>query len=222
MFSIDFQKLQDYRENHGLAGVPIFINEKGIQSSSVYLQDPNTSFLTYEGPVDPLYTGGFYNTFTYKNFTLSALITFSGGNKVRLNPVYKNKYSDLDALPNEFLSRYVLPDDEKITFVPSIVDPRGVSQLDGTYPYNAYNYSSARVADGGFIRLKQVSLGYNVPTKYTTKLGLNNASLNVVTNNLWLIYSDSKLNGQDPEFFSSGGVALPIPRQFTVSLKVGF
>ncbi|EHQ25161.1 SusC/RagA family TonB-linked outer membrane protein [Mucilaginibacter paludis] len=222
LFSIDFQKLQDYRENHGLAGVPIFINEKGIQSSSVYLQDPNTSFLTYEGPVDPLYTGGFYNTFTYKNFTLSALITFSGGNKVRLNPVYKNKYSDLDALPNEFLSRYVLPDDEKITFVPSIVDPRGVSQLDGTYPYNAYNYSSARVADGGFIRLKQVSLGYNVPTKYTTKLGLNNASLNVVTNNLWLIYSDSKLNGQDPEFFSSGGVALPIPRQFTVSLKVGF
>jgi hypothetical protein len=222
LFSIDFQKLTDFKANHGLAGVPIFINEKGIESNGVYLEDPNTSFLKYEGPIDPLYTGGLYNTFTYKNFTLSALITFSGGNKVRLTPKYKNVYSDLDASPNEFLSRYVLAGDEKATFKPSIADPRAVAQLEGSYPYNAYNYSSARVADGGFVRLKQVSLGYVVPTKYTTKLGLNNASINLVTNNLWLIYSDKTLNGQDPEFFSSGGVALPIPRQLTVSLKVGF
>jgi hypothetical protein len=37
-----------------------------------------------------------------------------------------------------------------------------------------------------------------------------------------LLYSDRKLNGQDPEFFASGGVALPQPRQFTLSLNVGF
>jgi hypothetical protein len=42
-----------------------------------------------------------------------------------------------------------------------------------------------------------------------------------VANNLWLIYADKRLNGQDPEFFSSGGVAMPIPRQLTLSLKVG-
>jgi TonB-linked SusC/RagA family outer membrane protein len=222
LFSIDFQKLADYKANHGLAGVPIFINESGIQSNNVYLQDPNTSFLKYEGPVDPLVTGGLYNNFNYKSFTLSALVTFSAGNKVRLNPVYKNQYSDLDALPNEFLSRYVLPGDEQTTFIPAIADPRAISALSGAYPYNAYNYSSARVADGGFVRLKQVSLGYTLPTKYITKLGLNNASLNLVANNPWLIYADKKLNGQDPEFFSSGGVALPIPRQYTLSVKVGF
>jgi hypothetical protein len=39
--------------------------------------------------------------------------------------------------------------------------------------------------------------------------------------NMWLIYSDKKLRGQDPEFFNSGGVAQPIQKQVTVSLKVG-
>jgi len=39
--------------------------------------------------------------------------------------------------------------------------------------------------------------------------------------NLFLIYSDKKLNGQDPEFFNTGGVAVPMPKQFTFTLRVG-
>lgn len=46
-------------------------------------------------------------------------------------------------------------------------------------------------------------------------------SLKLQATNLFLIYSDKKLNGQDPEFFNSGGVALPIPRQFTLTLRLG-
>lgn len=39
--------------------------------------------------------------------------------------------------------------------------------------------------------------------------------------NLFLIYADDKLNGQDPEFFRSGGVAAPVPKQFTFTLRLG-
>jgi hypothetical protein len=39
---------------------------------------------------------------------------------------------------------------------------------------------------------------------------------------MWLIYSDKKLNGQDPEFIRSGGVAMPMPKQFTMTLRAGF
>ena len=46
-------------------------------------------------------------------------------------------------------------------------------------------------------------------------------SLKLQATNLFLIYSDKKLNGQDPEFFNSGGVALPVPRQFTLTLRLG-
>ncbi|MBE9598960.1 SusC/RagA family TonB-linked outer membrane protein [Pedobacter sp. MC2016-24] len=212
LYSIDFQKLS--ADN----GVPFFINEAGELSNEVYLQSTITDYLKYEGPIDPLFNGGFYNSFNYKNFTASVLLTFSAGNKVRLNPAYKNVYSDLDATPNDFLNRFLFYGDSG---TPSILDPRNRTALNGAYPYNAYNYSTERVADGGFVRLKSISFGYTLPKQTINRIGFKTASLNVVGNNLFLIYSDKKLNGQDPEFFSSGGVALPIPQQFTLSLKVG-
>lgn len=212
LFSIDFDKIS--AEN----GIPNFINEKGEISTNVYLQSTDVPYLKYEGPIDPLFNGGFYNSFSYKSFTAAVLFTFSAGNKVRLNPVFKNEYSDMDAMPNDFLTRFAIYKDNQ---TPSIVEPRNLTRLDGAYPYNAYNYSSSRVADGGFVRLKSVTFGYTLPKLTVNRLGLKTASINVVANNIALIYSDKKLNGQDPEFFSTGGVALPIPRQFTLSLKVG-
>ena len=49
----------------------------------------------------------------------------------------------------------------------------------------------------------------------------NDLSLKLQATNLFLIYSDDKLNGQDPEFFRSGGVAAPVPKQFTLTLRLG-
>lgn len=216
LFSVQFKGL-----NHE-TGVPYFINEEGEESNNVYIQSDEVKYLKYEGPVDPTFTGGFFNTLNYKKFTLSALVTFSAGNKVRLDPSFGTSYTDLSAMSNSFVNRWVMPGDEAFTNVPSIVDRQVASQLSSVYPYNTYNYSTARVADGGFVRLKQVMLTYQLPASAFKRLGVTNSTLSIVGNNLWLIYSDKKLNGQDPEFFRSGGVALPMPRQFTVSLKVGF
>ncbi|RKR81461.1 TonB-linked SusC/RagA family outer membrane protein [Mucilaginibacter gracilis] len=215
LFSIDFVGLSHDR------GIPQFIKEDGTVGTNVYLQSIVTKYLKYEGPVDPTLTGGFFNSFKYKQLSLGVLVTFSAGNKVRLDPVFKSSYTDLDATSSIFLKRWEKPGDELTTNVPSILDKYSAAQLDG-YPYNNYNYSSARVADGGFVRLKTVSLSYAIKPQYLAKLGITNAALSFATNNVWLIYSDSALNGKDPEFFGSGGVALPIPRQFTLSLKVGF
>ncbi len=216
LYSVDFTGL-----NHD-TGIPEFINEKGEKSTDVYMQSLATKYLKYEGPTDPKLTGGFYNTVSYKGFTFSSLFTFSAGNKIRLNPVFATSYSDLDALPNEFKDRWTLPGDELKTNIPSILDVQAAAKIGGTYPYNTYNYATARVADGGFVRLKQLSLTYALPAKVLKSIGANNASVSAVANNFWLIYSDKKLKGQDPEFFASGGVALPIPKQYTLSLKVGF
>jgi len=215
LFSINFQGLDP--EN----GTPQFINEDGETSTDVYLQSNKIQHLKYEGSVDPIVTGGWFNSFRYKNFSLSALVTFSAGNVIRLNPAFKSSYTDLDATPQEFLNRWVLSGDENQTNIPSILDRVEVSQLTG-YPYNNYNYSTARVADGDFARLKQATFTYNLPAARLSSLGFNTLSVSVVANNIWLIYSDDKLNGQDPEFFGAGGVATPIPRQFTLSLKAGF
>jgi hypothetical protein len=50
---------------------------------------------------------------------------------------------------------------------------------------------------------------------------MNSLALQAVSNNPWLIYSDKKLKGQDPEFFNTGGVAQPVQKQFTFSVKMG-
>jgi hypothetical protein len=141
-----------------------------------------------------------------------------------LNPAFRSSYSDLDATPNAFKNRWVLPGDEKLTNIPSIADQYTLLRItgDNAYPYNNYNYSDARVVDGSFVRLKSVALQYMLPKSLLGRTPLKTASVSVVGNNLWLIYSNADLHGQDPEFFNAGGVALPINKQITFSLKLGF
>lgn len=217
LFSLQYAGLDNY-------GVPTFINEDGIRDYGVNMQSDNIKCLKYEGPVDPTVTGGFTNTVQYKRFTFNVFVSFQWGNKIRLNPVFKSKYSDIDALPKEFKDRWMLPGDETYTDIPGIMSRREYKRIQGTslYPYSNYNVSDQRVADGGFARLKNISLAYELPKTLIAKAGLSSASVKLAAVNPWLIYSDSKLNGQDPEFFGAGGVALPTPKQFTFTLRLGF
>lgn len=205
-------------------GYPVFVSDSGTISPRVNLLSLNTSYLKYEGPADPTITGGWSNSFWYKNFSLNVLITYQAGSKVRLRPVYGTYYSDLDALPNEFKRRWELPGDGKLTNIPSIAMYQQAGyqlQQQSAFPYNNYNYSSDRVADGGFVRMKAVTFSYQIPSTLMTRIGLRSGSVSATGNNLWLIYSDSRLHGQDPEFFTTGGVALPVNKQVTFSLKLG-
>ena len=216
LFSIDFQGLNE-------EGLPTFINENGdLTISDINFQErENLDCLVYEGPTDPTILGSFGNNFSLYGFNLNVFFTYSFGNVIRMDPVFRNSYSDLDAMPREFSNRWTVSGDEKITDIPVIADTRQVSndsQLG--YAYNAYNYSTARIAKGDFIRLKELSLSYNFPKKWISKAKINGLSLKAQATNLWLVYADKKLNGQDPEFFNTGGVAAPIPKQFTLTLKV--
>ena len=69
--------------------------------------------------------------------------------------------------------------------------------------------------------MKELSLGYELPQRLVAAVGLRNASVKLQGTNLFLIYADKKLNGQDPEFFNTGGVAVPMAKQFTLTLKLG-
>lgn len=202
-------------------GKPLFQNEKGEVSGSVYLQDYNVGFLKYMGPVDPTIAGGFSNTFNYKSLSLNVFVTYQAGNMIRLYPAFHVDYSDLDASPKEFQDRWVMPGDEQYTRVPPIYGAFEKSALSGEYPYNNYNYSTERVAKGDMIRLKTVSLSYMLQPTLLQRVGLKTASVTAAAINPWLIYADPKLRGQDPEFFNTGGVAQPVQKQFTLSLKVG-
>ncbi len=217
LFSIPFMGLNE-------EGLPTFLNEKGeVTVSDINLQEfQNLDHLVYSGPTDPTTTGGFGNVFRWKNWHANVFITYSFGNVIRLDPVFDAVYSDLSAMPKEFKNRWAKPGDEKYTDIPVIASKwqyEQDSQLSTAY--NAYNYSTARIAKGDFIRMKDISITYDVPSSFLEKLRMRSASLKLQATNLFLIYSDKKLNGQDPEFFNSGGVATPSPKQFTFTLRLG-
>jgi len=217
LFSIPFAGLT---EN----GLPTFINQDGQRTISTlnFQEYEKLGFLKYEGPTDPTITGSFGNILTYKNFKLNVFLTYSFGNVIRLDPVFSSAYSDLDAMPKEFKNRWMKAGDENTTHVPTIVSYRTNQQYAYlNMAYNAYNYSDVRIADGGFIRLKEISLSYDLPVKVLSFFRLNKLQFKIQATNLFLLYADSKLNGQDPEFFRSGGVSTPVPRQFTFTIRLG-
>lgn len=217
LFSIPFVGLNN-------EGLPVFTNENGDETiTGVYFQErEKLDYLVYNGPMEPTDLGSFSNILTYKNFRLNAFITYSFGNSIRLNPVFSSAYSDLTATPREFANRWVVPGDENYTDIPAIASIRqNRNNSNLAYAYNAYNYSTARVASGDFIRLKDVSLSYDFPKEWISKWKVNAFSLRLNATNTFLLYADKKLNGQDPEFINAGGVAAPLPRQYTLTLRVG-
>lgn len=219
IFSIPFMGLNE-------EGLPTFLNQDGeITTTDINFQERDQdklSFLKYEGSSDPTDVGSLGNIFKYKNLTLNVFITYSFGNVVRLDPVFSNEYDDLTSMPKEFNNRWTVPGDETKTTIP-VIASKMQNNLDSqlSYAYNAYNYSTERIAKGDFIRMKEISIGYDFPKSWVSSLKLSNLSLKLQATNLFLLYADKKLNGQDPEFFNTGGVAVPMAKQFTLTLKLG-
>lgn len=183
------------------------------------------TYLIYHGSVEPRYIGGLSNTLRYKSWELSFFITMQAGNKIRLNPTFDPSFADLNVFSKGYYDRWLNPGDELKTDVPTLPSQDLIRQI-GTEnierAYNTYNYSQVRVADGSFVRMKNISLGYTLPHSITEQLKLQSAGLRVNMTNPFLIYADKKLKNQDPEYYRSGGVSLPTPRQLTMTLNVSF
>lgn len=202
-------------------GIPLFYNAKGEITSEIDKQGTDTDYLIYEGQVDPKWTGGFNTTVRYKNISFNAFFTYQAGNVIRLDPIFSMSYSDLTALTNEFKNRYVMTGDSDVPAIPDYVHS-SISITD-TGTYASYNYTHERVAKGDFIRLKSLSLNYDFSPEWVSKSRFfKSASVRLTVKDPWLIYSDKALHGRDPEFYNTGGVAMPTTTQFTLSLNLGF
>ena len=220
LYSYDFKGLND-------KGLPLF----NLLNGSTKFEDINfqqidniLSYLKKEGPVEPNITAGLSNTFRYKNWELSALITVAAGNKIRKPDQYSVDYNDLSVFPKEMRNRWINPGDEKVTNIPAIADKRTVNEVGRATlrrVYNAYNYSTERVVDGSFVRMKSIGLSYAFPKEVLDQLKVSNLTLRLQATNPFLIYADKNLNGQDPEFFRTGGVAYPVNTQYTFTINLG-
>jgi hypothetical protein len=68
-----------------------------------------------------------------------------------------------------------------------------------------------------FARIKDISLSYDLPSKYMTRLGLNKLKIYLTGRNL---FTFTKWRGLDPELSSQ--VTIPLQKEYVLGLNLGF
>ncbi len=148
-----------------------------ILDSQATTNDPNSANRVVLGSPHPDFTGGFGNVFTYQGFELNVFAQFVSGNQV-YDGGGRFKTANGDYFDNQLidqLDRWQQPGD--ITDVPE-------ARL---YFGNGTAESSRYLYDASYLRLKTVSLAYNVPARYTQRFRLQKARLYVTGTNLLTI-----------------------------------
>lgn len=169
----------------------------------------------------PKFTGGFNNDFRlWGKFDVRSLFYFSVGNKMWNNTRYRMGHggsrNDAFAMLKEQLGRWQKPGD--ITDVPRMT----------TTGNNASIIPSRFMEDGSYLRLRNLSIGYQVNSKALERVNIKSLRLYVAATNLLTI---TKYTGVDPEVNTTGGdqnqigydqAIAPQPRtfQFGVNLSL--
>lgn len=141
----------------------------------------------YVGESLPDINGGFTTDFTYKNFDLNALFNFSFGAKLYdySYGALMSGFQDAGYQQSPHLeSRWQQPGD--ITNVPLLLAAQ-----------NDHNGTSTRfLFDNDYVRLKAITLGYNLPQNAVERMGFDRLRVYLRGDNLWTWQSHF---GVDPE-----------------------
>ncbi len=199
--------------------VPAYTGETNTQPGMPKYKDVNgdgkidSSDRTFIGRGQPIHTGGFTNDFSYKGFDLSIFFQWSYGNDIlnanRLFFENVNGKKDLNQFAS-YADRWTPENPE--------------SDIPAATKSSSNQVVSSRVIeDGSFLRLKTVTLGYNIPTKYTQRWKIANARVYVAGQNLWTL---SSYSGYDPEVSIRNSAITPgldysaYPRAYAVNFGV--
>lgn len=157
---------------------------------------------------DPDWYGSITNTITYKNFDLFADIYIVQG-ATNLNPVLANGELWKGAI-NGIRTKYYTPE------YPSTEYPR-------PKPDTHLHLFPFAVRDASYVRLRTLTLGYNIPKDAFSKLGLQRAKVYLTGTNLFT-FTDFKSYSpeQTPLNNDQSGSAFPETRNITLGVKLGF
>jgi TonB-linked SusC/RagA family outer membrane protein len=151
----------------------------------------------------PKLTGGFTNTFSYKGFDLSILITGTYGNDVynyiaaeASNPNNINLSRNLLVKAMEYAKITTDANGNPVLANPGTRVPR-ISNNTISSDNNFGKITDRFMEDGSYLRIKNISLSYSVPAKYLNRTRvLKGMRATIGVQN---IYTFTKYTGYDPE-----------------------
>jgi len=197
------------------------VNEHAIQTGAepgdIRFRDLNNDGVindedrTVLGNPNPTWLFSMNNTLTYKGFELSVYLQGVAGNKIfNANNIDNTGMSAAYNQTTDVLDRWT--GEGTSNFMPRAVygDPNGNNRVSDRF-----------VEDGSYLRLKNITLAYNFPSKWIGKLGVEALRLSLSCENVATITSYS---GFDPEV-DINGIDLsryPISRTFSFGLNLNF
>ena len=215
-------KYDDFNTSVGANGETVYTIKDGIPhyQSNPQPGDPKYKDLTGEGEINdddktaigngqPKHTGGFSNNFTYKNFDLNIFLQWSYGNDI-LNAnrmVFENPSSKQNT--NMFA-----------TYTNRWTPENPESNMPRARAEGSAEYSSLYVENGSYLKLKNISLGYNFGPRVLDRLGISAARIYLAAEN---IATFTHYSGSDPEVSTRNSVLTPgfdwsaYPRAFSMS-----
>lgn len=184
-------------------GIPTFVDVNGNGTI-------NSLDLVPIGDPNPKYFGGLQNSLTYKKWSLDFLFQFADQQGPQLNyGTLSVAYGTRANKDVSALDRWTAAGQQ--TNIPVAT----ASSTAANTAYNNWRLSTANWGDASFIRLKNVSLHYNL-TSHLKSLKVKNVSVYLQGQNLFTI---TNYYGFDPE---TKGVVLPPLSVYTAGLQVSF
>lgn len=196
-------------------GRPIVLSGDGKRNLANADISADLSTLTYSGTTVPRFFGGLTNIVRYKQLELSCMITYKMGYVFRRPTVDYFSYFTQKSIHSDVADRWQHPGDEKRTDVP-VVPSNTVNYTNTWYPK-----SDRLIESGAHIRLREVSLTYDLPAQVLRPLHLQRLSFIAYGRNLAL-WTKNKA-GIDPDYIPGAYYSLlPPARSFAVGLKTTF
>lgn len=209
--------------------------QKVVGSDGKYLVSDDTQEVI--GNMNPDWTGGLRNSFSYKNWNLSFLIDFQKGGDIFSYDTafgFATGLYDRTAGFNELGNpiRDPLSDGGGI-ILPGVKEngtPNDIRADFSNYtnPYGYYGAPEAEfVYDASFVKLRNLTLSYTLPDNIMKNAFIDKMTLSLIGRNLWIIHKNIPYS--DPEAgLSAGNVqglqigAHPVFREIGASVKIEF
>ncbi|MBE6224228.1 MAG: TonB-dependent receptor [Bacteroidales bacterium] len=201
--------LKEYYGVNPVNGEALWVAEDGSLTNNY-----NKARYIYAGSPEPKYTGGFNTSVSWKGLSLSAFLEFKGGNKVM---IIESRYCNSDG--NQMsMNQYKIAGNYWKKPGDTGVNPKPVA---GTAS-NSYAFASTRwLQDGDYVRIKDITLSYTLPSKLTKKVGVSNVKIYASALNLFTFHD---VDFWDPERGVTGiGAGIyPMTKSFIGGIELSF
>ncbi len=184
-----------------------------VHNSNLYSSDFTPDQAIFSGTLDPKYVASFMPEITYGGFSLSAMMSYYGGHKMRADTDRWDSNGDWNGYPGYALSSDL---DFWRNGESSEIAPNGY--LGGSNINGTYQYAHCNVVAADYMKIRNIVLAYTFPTSLTRRAGINELRLRVQMNNV-ATWARNSL-GLDPEAVNpiTGENGYKTPRSYTFSL----